>query len=420
MPALEAKRWDKALEGPLLEQWKKAHAYAFDANTSKKVFSIDTPPPYVNTPVHMGHAATYTIMDFFARYKRMKGYEVLFPIGLDRNGLPIEMAAEKKFNVRLHEVDREQFLGMCQTVLNDASTASLDTFFRLGHSYTSWEIGGRVGDMYETDSVAYRTLTQDTFIDLWNKGLIYEDARLNNYCPGCRTTLADSEIIRGEKETFLTYVIFTASDSNEKLVIATTRPELLCTAAMVIYHPSDTRYTHLEGKKAKVPLFDLEVPIVAHPAADPTFGTGLVFMSRSAGDTDAIRFLIEMGIEPQSCINEEGLMTNVAGFLSGLKTKDARIRVATELKEKGLLDKQEKITHSVPLCERSKDIIEFITMPEYYVKQTHAKEAMRRIAEGLTFYDESSRKILVDWIQNIKIDWPISRRRYYGTEIPLW
>ncbi len=421
MPAIETKHWEKSFETPILSKWKDQKTYALDENNSRKpVFSIDTPPPYINSPIHMGHAVTYTIMDFFARYKRMTGFNVLFPLGMDRNGLPIETAAEKKYNVRLHEVEREKFLEMCRTVLNESSGISIDSFCRLGHSYNSWDVGPRIGDMYETDSDAYRTLTQDTFIDLWNKGMVYEDSRLNNYCPGCRTTLSDSEIVRGEKETFLSQVIFTETSADEKLVIATTRPELLCTAAIILYNPSDKRYTHLEGKKARVPAYDFEIPIIAHPVADPAFGTGLVFMSRSAGDTDAIRFLIEMGIESKSCIDETGRMTDVAGFLKGLKTKEAREKIIEVIKEKGLLIKQEKIMHSVPLCERSKDVIEFISMPELYVKQTHVKKEMLVIANDVHFHAPESRQILVDWINNVKIDWPISRRRYYGTEIPLW
>lgn len=421
MTGIEAKNWEKANESLILNKWKESNLYSFDANTQgKTVFSIDTPPPYINSPIHMGHATTYSIMDMFARYKRMTGHNVLFPLGMDRNGLPIETAAEKKFKVRLHEVEREKFLDMCRTVLNESSQVSVDSFFRAGISFNSWKVGTELGDMYETDSDAYRTLTQDTFIDLWNKGLVYEDSRLNNYCPGCRTTLSDSEIIRGEKETFLNHVIFTETENSEKLVIATTRPELLCTAAVIIFNPTDKRYLHLEGKKASVPMYDMEIPILSHPMADPSFGTGLVYMSRSAGDTDAIRFLVETGIETQSCIDETGRMTEIAGFLKGLKTKEAREKIIEEIKNKGLLTKQEKIMHSVPLCERSKDIIEFVSMPELYVKQMHVKKQMLDIASDIQFHAPESRQILTDWINKVRIDWPVSRRRYYGTEIPLW
>ena len=191
-PKLKEKAWSKDLEKPIYEEWKSTKRYAFDKKSKKPIFSIDTPPPYVNSPVHMGHATTYTIMDMIARYRRMTGHNVLFPLGLDRNGLPIEMAAEKKFNIRLGHVPREEYIGYCNKVLEDASAESVDSFLKLGHSYNSWEIGTNIGDIYLTDSDDYRTLTQDTFIDLWGRGLIYEAERTNNYCPGCKTTKSKS------------------------------------------------------------------------------------------------------------------------------------------------------------------------------------------------------------------------------------
>lgn len=419
-PSIKENRWSKEFEKPIYEEWKNSQRYRFNKESKKKIYSIDTPPPYVNTPVHMGHATTYALMDMFARYRRMKGYEVLFPLGLDRNGLPIEMAAEKKFNVRAHTLRREEFLELCKKILEASSTASTETFLHCGISFNSWKIGTDIGDLYHTDSPEYRTLTQATFIDLWNKKLIYEDTRINNWCPGCRTTLADSEVVRTDVETSLNYVKFPIKSTQETVIIATTRPELLCTAAIIIYHPKDSRYKHLKGKTAITPIFNLEVPIIEHTSADLAFGTGLVFMSRSAGDQDAIRFLREMNITPKMAVGIDGRMNENAGLLQGLKTKDARQKIIDQLHQQGFLEKQEKIMHSVPICERSKDQIEFIAMPELYVKQVEFKKNILKLQKKLHFHDESSRQILIDWIHSISIDWPISRRRYYATEIPLW
>ncbi len=420
MPGLTETRWSKELETPIIQRWRDERVYAFKQNPQLPVFSIDTPPPYINAPVHIGHASTYVIMDMFARYKRMTGHNVIFPLGMDRNGLPIEMAAEKKYGISVHHTPRDEFITKCKQMLDEAGHASLKTFYDAGIGFNSWKVGKEIGEMYETDSLEYRTLTQDTFIDLWHKGMVYEAKRLNNYCPGCRTTLSDSEIERVEKETFLNEVIFTETQAGEKLTIATTRPELLCTAAVIIYNPLDARYTHLAGKKARVPMYDLEIPIIPHTMADPAFGTGLVFMSKSAGDTEAIRFLIEQRIEPISCIDQTGKMDANAGYLQGMKVKEARAKIIEDMREKGLLVKQTKIMHAVPICERSKDAIEFITMEELYVKQLHAKEEMKRIANEVAFSPPAARQILLDWINNIKIDWPVSRRRFYGTEIPIW
>lgn len=419
-PKLKGKRWQKEFEKPITEEWRQKKLSAFDKKNKNPIFSIDTPPPYVNTPIHIGQATTYVLMDMFARFRRMTGWNVLFPLGLDRNGLPIEVAAEKKFKVRLADHPREKAVELCKSILKESSDASKEAFLRSGVSFNSWKQGDQPGDVYHTDSSEYRALTQDTFIDLWKKGLIYEDSRLNNYCPGCQTTLADAEIERKETETFLNFVKFTVKETGEKVIIATTRPELLCTSALVIFNPQDKRYQKLKGKTAIIPLFDREVKILPDTEADPEYGTGLMFMSASAGDQDAVRFLRKRGIKPLQAIGTDGRMQQIAGPLNGLKTKEARARVITLLKEDGLLKKQEKIMHSVPICERSKDEIEFVTMPEFYLKQVEFKPKMKEFAKKINFFSPRSRQILIDWIESVSMDWPISRRRYYATEIPLW
>ena len=193
-PKIKDKNWSKEFESEIILKWLREEPYKFKTNSTKPVYSIDTPPPYINTPVHIGHATTYTLMDMFARYKRMKGFNVLFPLGLDKNGLPIEMATEKKFKIKFNQVSRQEFIKKCKQLLDEASAESIDSFQRLGHSYNSWKIGTNLGEIYETDSDDYRALTQATFIDLWNKGLIYESDRINSFCPGCQTTIADAEI----------------------------------------------------------------------------------------------------------------------------------------------------------------------------------------------------------------------------------
>ena len=416
---IKEKSWDKEFEKPIYEYWKNKGLFKFNKNSEKPVYSIDTPPPYVNAPVHMGHAATYSLMDMFARFRRMVGYNVLFPLGLDRNGLPIEMAAEKKFGKKFNEVPREQFLEMCKKVLEEASAESVDTFLKLGHSYNSLEIGTGIGEIYQTDSPDYRQLTQETFIDLYNKGLIYEDDRINNYCPGCQTTIADAEVDYEDIQTYFNDIVFTVKETGEKIVIGTTRPELVCTCGMVIFNPEDERYRHLEGKTAVTPLFSKEVPIRAHPMAEIEKGTGLVMMC-SAGDLSDIRFFREMSIEPVIAINVDGTMNENAGFLEGLKVKDARKAMINRLKEEGLLVKQQQVTHRTPICTRSRDEIEFINMKEYYLKQIEFKDKMLELAEKMNFYAPESKLIFTNWVNSISIDWPISRRRYYATEVPVW
>jgi len=417
-PKIKEKQWSKDFENEIYESWKRNKDYKFVKN-DKKIYSIDTPPPYVNTSIHIGQATTYVLMDMFARYRRMKGFNVLFPLGLDRNGLPIEVAAEKKFKIKLTEVPRETFIEYCKKVLEETSNESVDSYLRLGISFNSFEVGNKIGDVYYTDSDDYRQLTQETFIDLWNKGLIYEDERANNYCPGCQTTIADAEIEYEELKSFFNDIKFKVKETGEDIIIGTTRPELIPSCGMIIYNPNDKRYKHLKGKHAITPIFNKEVPIMEHSFAQQDKGTGLMMMC-SFGDVTDIRFFREMKLKPIISINKDGTMNENAGFLKGMNIKDAQKALALKIKEEGLLAKQERIVHRTPICERSKDPIEFIFMKEYYVKQLDYKEKMMEIAKKINFYHENSRQILIDWINSVSIDWPITRRRYYATEVPLW
>jgi valyl-tRNA synthetase len=414
-----AKVWSKDFEKPIYEMWKASKEYSFKEDSDKPAYSIDTPPPYVNAPIHIGQATTYILMDMFARFHRMLGYNVLFPLGLDRNGLPIEVAAEKKFKVKFSEIEREKFLELCRQVLEESSLASTETFLRSGVSFCSWEFGSKIGDAYMTDSPEYRALTQATFIDMWNKGLIYEDERTNNYCPGCKTTIADAEVEYEEHPTTFNDVVFKVKETGEEIIIATTRPELLGSCGMVIYNPDDSRYQNLNGKHAITPIYNKEVLIMPHPYADPEKGTGLVMMC-SFGDLGDIRFFREMKLAPVFLIDADGRLNQNAGPIAGLYVKKGREKIIEMLTDAGLLKKQQQLAHRTPICERSKNPIEFIAMKEFYVKQLDYGEKLLEMAEQLNFFSSDSRKILKDWIEGLSIDWPISRRRYYATEVPLW
>ncbi len=415
----EVKAWSPAVETAITKQWQKAESDVFNPKTKKKIYSIDTPPPYVNTPIHIGQAVTYCFMDMFARYKRMKGFEVLFPLGLDRNGLPIEVAAEKKFNISPFKVSREKFVECCEKLLREASAESIDSFAKLGISFSSYKQSKDIGSVYHTDAPEYRALTQATFIELFRKKLIYEDQRISNFDPKLRTTVADAEIEYKNVPSTFNHIQWKVKETGESIVIATTRPELICTCGMVIYNPEDKRYQHLQGKSAISPIFGKEIPIQEHPAAKIDKGSGLVMMC-SAGDLSDIQFFREMNLKATIAINQDGTMNEHAGFLHALKVKDARQKIIEELKKEKLLVKQEQIVHSTPVSERSGAEIEFIEMPEYYLKQLEFRNSLRDIASQIEFYPPESKKILDSWIDSLAIDWPISRRRFYATPVPLW
>ena len=203
----------------------------------------------------------------------MKGFEVVFPLGLDRNGLPIELAAEKKFKISALSTPREKFLEYCKKLLDETSSETEDTFSKLGISFTSYKKGNHVGSVYLTDSPEYRALTQATFIDLYKRGLIYEDMRITNWDPKLQTTIADSEIDYKEISSTLNFIRWKVKETGIEIIIATTRPELICTCGMIIFNPEDERYKGLDGKTAVSPIFGKEVKIRAHPMADPEKGT---------------------------------------------------------------------------------------------------------------------------------------------------
>jgi valyl-tRNA synthetase len=418
-PKIKEKVWNPKIESKFFDLWQKEGLFKFNKKSKKPVYSIDTPPPYVNTPIHVGHAYTYVIMDAIARFKRMTDFNVLFPMGLDKNGLPIEVQAEKTFRISMHETPREEFIKKCKQLIEKAGDTSLESFKKLGLSCNSWKTEYEIGGKYDTDDPEYRKLTQETFIELWNRGLIYEDIKPTNYCPVCRTTISDAEVEYKEEKASLVYIKFKVKETGKHIVIATTRPELLCTCKVILFNPEDVRYKDLAGKTAVVPIFGQEVNIVAHPYAKPEFGTGLVMIC-SFGDYSDVRILRELDLNPTYAIDERGRMNENAGKYKGLTVKQAREKIVEDLKEAGLIKKQETIDQRQPICWRSKNAIEFVPMKEFYLKQLDFKDDILKISDEMEFFAPESKQILLDWVNSLNIDWVISRRRYYGTEIPLW
>lgn len=411
-PRLKSKRWDVGREIELLKTWSEENLYRFNPCLEKPIIVVDTPPPYASGKWHVGGAAHYAQIDMVARSFRMQGYEVLFPFGVDRNGLPVEVQVEKKYGIRAHESDRVKFEELCREFLDEVEKDLLEIARRLGLS-CDFE------NYYQTDSPEYRALTQSTFIELWNRGLIYEAEYPVNWCPSCKTAIADAEVEYSEKETKLVYMRFMVKELGKNIVVASTRPELLCTCAAVIFNPEDDRYRHLEGLTAIVPLYGREVPILPHPYAKPEFGSGLVMVC-SYGDKADVKLFKELGLKPVIAIDPDGRMNANAGKYKALKVEEARAKVIEDLESAGLLEKIESIRHKTPICWRSKDPIEFIYVKEFYLKQLDFINDLKRVIDEMNFYPERFKRLLLDWVDSVTIDWPISRRRFYGTEIPIW
>ena len=410
-PKIKEIAWNPEIERNILKQWQDSHIYDFKPEGD--IFVIDTPPPYPSgRPWHIGAAAHYAQIDMIARTARMSGKNVLFPIGIDRNGLPVEMYTEKKYNIKMRETERGEFLKMCATALDDLEAEMIQIMKSLG-------ISGNFSDYYRTDSEEYRILTQSTFIELWKKGLVYLANRPNNYDWVTGTTIADAEITYMEIPTKLVYMKFKIKNSDKTITVASTRPELLCACQAIIVNPGDQRYADIVGKKAIIPIVNREVEIRTHPSAEKEFGSGIV-MACSYGDQNDVALFRELELPEIVAVGKEGRMTEVAGAYADLKVKQAREKITEDLQNQGFVEKIENINHRTPVSERSKIPIEIIPMEEYYLKQKDSVEKIREIGSKIIFHPPMHKQILMNWLDSISIDWPISRRRYYGTEIPIW
>ena len=409
---INEKVWNSNIENAILKKWNQDRIYEFKVSGGNN-YVIDTPPPYPSgRPWHIGAAAHYAQIDMIARTARMSGKNVYFPIGIDRNGLPVEIYTEKKHKIKMRQTDREEFLNLCKISLDDLEKEMIQIMKSIG-------LSANFDEYYRTDSNEYRTLTQSTFINLWRRGLVYSANRPNNYCPSCGTTIADAELIYEERKTILVYLKFRLNNENEDLIVATTRPELIFACQCVIVNPDDTRYQRLHNKEVILPLFDRVVKILPHHSTKSDFGSGAVMVC-SYGDLNDVQVFRELGLEEIIAIDQHGRISESGGNYSTLTIDNARKKIIEDLKNNGYIVKEESIFHRIPICERSKSPVEIIPMQDYYIKQLIFLPKLREFSTSLTFYPESHRQILLNWLDSVAIDWPISRRRFYGTEIPIW
>lgn len=415
VPKILETRWNKDYELQLSTLWEKEGLYKFVYDPNKPTLVIDTPPPYISGKPHIGQIASYIQIDMVARAYRMLNYNVLVPFYGDRNGLPVEIFVERTYKINPHEVSktvegREKFLDLCRKHLDEVEKEFINIWRRLGCIFEYWKEG--------TDSEEYRKITQETFIKMWREGLIYEAERAVIWCPRCKTALAEAEVEYKEEISELYYIAFPIEDGGI-VTIATTRPELLGACLVLAYNPYDERYKNLKNKKAVVPIYNRTIDIVEHHYVDPKFGTGIMMIC-SYGDQADVRIIRELNLEPRIIIDENGYMNHEAGPIAGLSIREARKRIVELLNEKGYLVKIETITRNVPTCWRCSTPIEFIHTREYFLKQLEYRDALKNIVERIEFFPKEFKQRLINWIDSLAMDWPISRTRYYATEVPVW
>ena len=419
-PKLEDKRWSIDLEKRIQEEhYADSNVYnkryGFNPHSGKEVFVIDTPPPYPSGTWHIGAVAQYSMIDVIARSQRLLGKEVYFPWGVDRNGINIEFTVEKNTKRKMKTYDRAEFIDLCRETIEEFTKAMRSTAKRVGLSCDFEK-------EYLTDAPDYRSVTQSIFIELFKQGKIIEDLRPNIYDPVEGTTIADAEVERVSRKTRLVDVIW-ETEGGEKVTISTTRPELICACGVVVVHPDDERYKHLVGKKIKLPVEvegrEKTVEIKTHASVKSDFGSG-VLMVCSFGDQNDVAVFRDLGLTPFQAIDLEGKMTDIAGSYSGMLVSDARNKVIEDLESSNLIDKITEKEQEVPVSERGKNPVEIILLKEWYVKQTETQDRLKELVDQIEFHPPRNKQFLLDWMDNISIDWPISRRRWYHTEIPIW
>ena len=417
-PKITDKRWSIDLEKRIQQEHygdTYSKRYSFDPNSDREIFVIDTPPPYPSGTWHIGAVAQYSMIDVIARSQRLLGKEVYFPWGVDRNGINIEFTVEKKTGKKMRTFERGKFIDICRDTIEEYTQAMRETACRVGLS-CSFE------NEYLTDSSEFRAVTQSIFVDLFKQGNIVEDLRPNIYDPVEGTTIADAEVQRISRMTKLCDILWETEDGDQ-VIITTTRPELICACGIVLVHPDDERYSHLIGKEIKLPLpvngRSQKVIIQAHHSVKMEFGSG-VLMVCSFGDQNDVSVFRELGIEPFVAIDLNGQMTEISGPLSGLPVIEARKKAIEILEEGNKLSSIKDHEQEIPVSERGNNPVEIILLKEWYVKQTHILGRMDELVSEINFIPPRNKQFLDDWMQNISIDWPISRRRWYHTEVPIW
>ena len=391
--------------------WEKEKIYSFNPESKEKIYSIDTPPPTVSGRMHIGHAFSYSQQDFIVRYKRMRGYNIFYPFGVDNNGVATERLIEKEEKVRSRDMSREAFIKLCLNYLKKELPLFIQDWKNIGIS-CDWENGG-----YSTINEHSRKISQWSFLDLHKKGRVYRKDAPAMWCPECQTGISQVEAQDKEIETTFNDIVFKVD--GEELVIATTRPELLPACVAVFYHPSDGKYGKLKGKMAQVPLFDFTVPIMEDERVDKEKGTGIV-MCCTFGDQTDMEWQKAYNLEIKEAINRTGRMTELAGKYKGKLIKDARKEVIEDLKRHKLLKEQKKIVHSVNVHERCGTEIEFVKSKQWFVRYLDLKKQMIKWGKKLNWYPQFMEVRYDNWIKGLQWDWLISRQRYFGIPFPVW
>lgn len=399
------------IEPALNQRWQANGVYHFQPNQDAPVYSIDTPPPTVSGNLHLGHVYSYSHSDFLARFWRMNGYRVYYPMGYDDNGLPTERLVEKRLGLRSSDLDRSAFIQKCLEISQDAEHEYQRLWQRLGLSI-DWRY------TYRTIDERSRRIAQYSFIDLYHKELAYSQEAPAIWCPECQTALAQADLNDLERQSEYLTLAFTRLNG-EVVSIATTRPELLAACVAVFVHPQDARGEALCTEKLKVPFYGHEVPVLRDQAVDPQKGTGIV-MCCTFGDSTDVAWWNTYHLPLIAAIGRDGRLSAATGAFSGMSIQAGRRALIEALIEKGLVLDRQPTRQTIRVHERCDTPVEYIILRQWFIKLLEHRQQLLEAGEQITWLPDHMHARYRAWVENLNWDWCISRQRTYGVPFPLW
>ncbi|MFA5087172.1 MAG: valine--tRNA ligase [Candidatus Paceibacterota bacterium] len=402
----------KEAEKKWTNNWETNKYFEFDRQNKGELFVVDTPPPYVSADhLHAGHIMSYAQAEFIVRYKRMRGFNVFYPMGFDDNGLPTERFVEKKYNIDKSKTTRSEFIKLCL----EETKKGIQTYKNL---WNSLGISVDWSKTYSTIAPMATKVSQKSILDLYKKGALYKKELPILWCPFCQTAISQSDLEDKTQASKMNYINFCAPDG-QNLLIATTRPELIPACVALYVNPTDERYNKLIGQKAIVPLMEHEVEIKGSEKVEKEIGTGLMMVCTWGDQEDLEKWRID-NLKTRNILTEDGHLNNLAGKYEGLTIKEARGQILDDLKEKGLLMKQEDLEHAVNVHERCDTPAELIQSKQWFIKIADLKEKWLELGKQIKWHPEYMINNYELWVNSLKWDWCVSRQRFYGVPFPFW
>ncbi|MBR2499467.1 MAG: valine--tRNA ligase [Clostridia bacterium] len=407
----------KEVEDKLYKFWVDNGYFTPEIDKDKEPFTIVIPPPNVTGQLHMGHALDETLQDILIRYKRMAGFSALWVPGTDHAGIATQIKVEemlrKEENLTRYDLGREKFIERVWDWKKLYGSRIINQLKKLGSS-CDW-----TRERFTMDENLSKAV-KEVFVTLYEKGLIYQGNRIINWCPSCTTALSDAEVEYAEQEGHFWHIKYPFKDSDEYVIIATTRPETLLGDTAVAVHPDDERYKHLVGKTLILPLVGREIPLIADEYVDKEFGTGCVKIT-PAHDPNDFEVGARHGLEIIKVLNDDATVNSYGGKYEGMDRYEARKQMIEDLDKEGLLVKIENHTHNVGQCYRCGTTVEPITSKQWFVKMGPlAEEALKVVKDGtIKFVPDRFSKTYINWMENVH-DWCISRQLWWGHRIPAF